>query len=422
MDTNQVPNLELEKLIEAARQEPGRALEQEFYSAREFHTADMQAVFRKQWLLAGHVSSITERGQYFLFEIDKESIIIVRENEDSVNAFYNVCRHRGSRVCLEQEGRRKLLTCPYHAWTYGLDGTLKAARLMPEGFKKEEYGLRACHIRLFEGLIFVNLSNGTPPDFDEAYRSMLPLAKQQGLATAKIAVKQSYPTRANWKLVAENFMECYHCQPAHPEYCTIHPQDQLLAFGAGPGSGSDEAAAAYQPILDLWEAESAAMGYLNDTIDAGVFSLGMQQAVRYPINPDKGFLSETIDGRPACKKLMGDFKQADGGETALAFNPFSYVLASNDFAVMFRWTPQDEMNTDVEVTWLVHEDAEENVDYDPRNVAHVWDTTLKQDKKITEDNQSGVCSESYQPGPYSTQEARNVVFKQWYLDQLELLL
>lgn len=164
------------------------------------------------------------------------------------------------------------------------------------------------------------------------------------------------------------------------------------------------------------------MGYLNDTIDAGVLSLGMQQAARYPINSDKGFLSETIDGRPACKKLMGDFNQADGGETALAFNPFSYVLASNDFAVMFRWTPQDEMNTDVEVTWLVHEDAEENVDYDPRNVAYVWDTTLKQDKKITEDNQSGVCSESYQPGPYSTQEARNVVFKQWYLDQLELSL
>ena len=217
-------------------------------------------------------------------------------------------------------------------------------------------------------------------------------------------------------------MECYHCQPAHPEYCVVHPQDQLLAFGAGPGSGSDEAAAAYQPTLDLWEAESSTMGYLNDTIDAGVFSLGMQQAVRYPINPQRGFLSETIDGSPACKKFMGDFRQADGGETALAFNPFSYVLASNDFAVMFRWTPRDEMNTDVEVTWLVHEDAEENVDYDPRKVVHVWDTTLKQDKKITEDNQAGVCSESYQPGPYSTQEARNVVFKQWYLDQLELLL
>ncbi|MCR8922346.1 aromatic ring-hydroxylating dioxygenase subunit alpha [Dasania sp. GY-MA-18] len=411
-------SINLDGLIEEAESNPGKALAREFYSAEEVFSEDMQTIFKKQWVLVDHISRIPEKGQYFLFEIANESIIILRESEDKVNAFYNVCRHRGSKICLDNEGQSNFLLCPYHAWSYNLDGSLKAARTMPEDFDKSEHSLHSCHVKVFHGLIFINLSEGAAPDFDSEYAALSPFAEQQGIATAKIAVKKEYPNVANWKLVVENFIECYHCKPAHPEYCSVHPAEKLLAFGAGPGSGPEEAVEKYSKKLLAWEEAAQAMGHLTGVYDGGNDSLGLAQAARYPIN-DRGWLSETLDGKPACKKLMGNFKDYDGGQTALAFNPFSFALCCNDFAVILRWTPKDALNTNIELTWLVSEDAVEGVDYDPENLVKVWDITIKQDKQITENNQSGVMSGKYVPGPYSLQEARNISFKKWYLKQLK---
>lgn len=409
------------KLISEGAENPELSMAQAFYSDSRVHELDMESVFKKQWIMVDHISRIPEKGQYFLFEIGKESIIVVREDENTVNAFYNVCRHRGSRVCLEKEGRKNLLVCPYHAWSYSLDGSLKAARTMPETFDKADYSLHACHVKVFQGLIFINLSECTPPDFDEIYTPLSSYAEQQGLGRAKIAVKNNYPTNANWKLVVENFIECYHCAPAHAEYCSVHPADKLMAFGAGPGSGPDDAVNKYQVKLDNWEEKAKSLGHLVGVVDGGEDSLGLHQAARFPIN-DRGWLSETLDGSAACKKLMGSFKDFDGGQTALAFNPFGFVLACNDFAVMLRWTPRGSLATDVELTWLVDQDAVEGVDYNPADISNVWDVTIKQDKRITEDNQAGVLSDRYTPGPYSIQEARNVSFKRWYLNQLKAVL
>ena len=115
---------------------------------------------------------------------------------------------------------------------------------------------------------------------------------------------------------------------------------------------------------------------------------------------------------------MGKFKQCDSGETAFVFNPISYILAFNDFALMVRFTPRDAVNTDVQFSWLVHRDAEEIVDYDPDNLAWVWDATTRQDKRITEDNNAGISSSRYQPGPYSTQEAKVAAFIRWNLNSI----
>ena len=112
---------------------------------------------------------IQAAGEYFLFEAGRESIIVVRQDESTINAFYNVCRHRGSRICLEQSGRKHLLTCPYHAWSYGLDGSLKSARLMPESFAPSAHGLHRCHVDVFEGLVFVNLSHERPPTLESLW-------------------------------------------------------------------------------------------------------------------------------------------------------------------------------------------------------------------------------------------------------------
>ena len=124
----------------AERQKSGYSLEQDFYVSQEVYDQDMAVVFSQQWLLVDHVSRIPQRGDYFLFDIGKESIIILRENDLQINAFFNVCRHRGSRVCIEEQGRKNLLVCPYHAWSYNLDGSLQAAKLMGDDFDNPSMG------------------------------------------------------------------------------------------------------------------------------------------------------------------------------------------------------------------------------------------------------------------------------------------
>lgn len=401
-----------------AQQKPGYSLEQPFYCSAEVFEHEMEVLISQRWLLVDHVSRIPRVGDYFLFRVGTESLILLRESESAVNGFFNVCRHRGSRICLEAQGNKKLLSCPYHGWTYGLDGTLRQPPLMPESFDKREHSLHRCHVKVHSGLIFVCISKSDPPDFDLCFANFSAILNFHGFENAKIAVQRNYPNAANWKLVVENFLECYHCMTAHPEYASVHPKEQLLALGAGPGSGPASAEAKYRPVLEAWEAKARALGHPIPSLDQGPDSLHMAQIARLPIaTPDHD--SETRDGKRACRLLMGDFKQCDQGETALVFNPWSFILASNDCAMMARFTPLDSLNTDVQLTWLVHEDAAEGTDYDPEHLTWVWDVTIRQDKQITVNNQAGILSSRYQPGPYSLHEARVVTFLQWYLKSID---
>ena len=407
--------VDLEYLVSGSRN--GFSLQQEFYQDTEIFDRDLERVFFKQWLLTGHVSRIPDVGDYFLFEIGGESIIIIRQSESEVSAFYNVCRHRGSRICLEPSGHKRFLTCPYHSWAYNLDGSLKVARAMPEGFDGAEHGLHKAHVRLLSGFIFLNLSLESPPDFDALYSEYLPLLDFHGFNRAKVAFRNNYPTAANWKLVVENFIECYHCASAHPEYCSVHPSDKLLAYGAGPGSGPEEAERAYKQKLEAWSEKARAMGHPDIFVQDDETSTALRSASRYPIN-EVGAKSETLDGDAACKRLMGSFVNYDGGESAFCFNPFSYVLAFNDFAVMFRFTPRGPQLSDVELTWLVDAAAESPRDYDVDRLIKVWDITIQQDKTITENNQRGILSRKYQPGPYSEHERLVNTFVRWYLGKV----
>ena len=397
-----------------ARQNGGYSLEQDFYCSPEIFTRDMKQLISKRWLMVDHASRIPNVGDYFLFNIGNESIIVIRETLTQINAFFNVCRHRGSKICLEDEGTKKALTCPYHAWTYMLDGSLRRPRLMPSDFDPEQFGLHKAHCRVFHGIIFVSLATQPPPDFDQHYAPFSDVLKFHGLEDTKIAVQRNYPNEANWKLVVENFLECYHCGPAHPEYSAVHPRDQLLALGAGPGSGPKEALDNYQPIWSAWEEKAKSLGHPLPLVEEGPETVNMCQLSRFPI-ADENTYSETRDGQLACRKLLGSIEENDKGETAIVFNPLSYILATNDVVLMIRFTPRSTLQTDVQLSWLVHKDAEEGIDYDPDNVAWVWDTTIRQDETITENNQAGVLSKRYCPGPYSQQETMLINFQEWYL-------
>jgi phenylpropionate dioxygenase-like ring-hydroxylating dioxygenase large terminal subunit len=398
----------------AAHTRSGYSLDQRFYCDDEVFAADMREIVMRKWIVAGHVDQVRRKGDYFLFKVGQESIIIVRSDETTINAFYNVCRHRGSLICTEPQGRVTRLTCPYHAWSYGLDGALLAARLMPVDFAKEDNALQRAHVRVFHGFIFLNLSEQEPVDFDATFGDLGRYLDFHGTADAKIAYARSYPTDANWKLVVENFVECYHCAPAHPEFVSMHPPQALVAFGAGPSSGPAEAVNQYLPTLKAWEERAGALGRPIGTVDDGPESSHLRLLLQRTIR--EGYESETQDGRPASS-LMGKRVAFDQGRMYLSFSPFTQLVATNDFAVLFRFTPRSTLATDVDLFWLVDGKA---TDVDVEKMIWGWDQTTKQDKVITENNQAGILSTRYRPGRYSEHERRVVTFQHWYFRQFGL--
>ena len=358
----------------------------------------MDQIVSRKWLLAGHVSRIPDKGDYFLFRVGAEQIIVIREHATSIRAFFNVCRHRGSTICQAESGNARKLICPYHAWTYGLNGALQGARLMPEDFDKAENGLFVCHMRVFHGLIFINMSEDEPVDFDETFGELSSILDYHGIADARIAHAGSYPTTANWKLVIENFFECYHCVPSHPEFCSMHAAESIVAVGAGPSSGPADAIAAYAPKVKAWEATAGALGRPIGTIDDAPDSSHLRLLMQR-MNKD-GWASETQDGT-APAPLMGQRTMPDGGRMHLSFSPFSQIVADDHFAFLFLFTPRAALQSDVEMIWGYH-------------------ATTTQDKVITENNQAGILSSRYRPGRYSDQEGSVIKFQQWYLAQFGL--
>lgn len=402
--------LNITALVGAAQS--GFSLDQAFYCDNEIFHTDFRKIFSTKWILVDHASRIEEKGQYFLFEIANESIIITRESPDQISAYFNVCRHRGSRICSNNEGRTNLFVCPYHGWSYGLDGSLIAARLMPEDFDPQSNSLHRCHVKVFHDFIFINLSEGDAPDFDKEFAEFDPFLESHGFKETKVAFRKSYPTDANWKLVVENFLECYHCVPSHPEFCSLHDPEALVAMGAGPSSGPKEAVEKFAIRLKAWEEKAASLGRHLGGIDDGATSSHLRALAQRPHK--EGILSETPDGKPVAP-LMGSRKDFDGGRMYVSFGPFNHIVVTNDFAIVFRFTPRDTMKTDVDLTWLVDKSAEE-IDID--RMIWAWDVTTLQDKKIIEDNQAGIRSSRYRPGQYSKQENRVVTFVDWYLHKL----
>lgn len=394
----------------------GYTLPQAYYTVADIFHQDLRLIGETQWQLVDHASRIPRPGDYFLFDYGNDSIIVVRDRSLQVRAFYNVCRHRGSRIALQPEGRLNAFSCPYHAWTYDLTGALRSAMHMPADFTTDDNGLVACHLRDVDGLLFLNLSRGAPPDFDTFIEHARPVLALQQLANAKVAARRLVPNAANWKLVVENFLECYHCKPAHPLLSAIHDDKKLLAFGAGPGSG-DQFIEGFAPLKAAWEEEERQRGgYVTQYGDCGPH---FQAFGRIVIG--RGNVTESEDGLPVAPSMIRSGLH-DGTQIYMCFNAISFVLANSDYALLVRFTPRGPQDTDVEAVYLVRGDAEEGRDYDVERVTKFWHTTLGEDKKITQDNQYGVNSAVYRPGRYSLQEQRIADFTAWYRRHLDAMV
>jgi glycine betaine catabolism A len=374
---------------------PGRSLPQALYNSAESYAADMDRIFLGSWLYAGHASRIPNAGDYFLFDVGGESLIVIRNREGAVNALVNVCRHRGSRVCTATEGRAKSLVCPYRQWVYAADGRLLNARLMPPDFPLGEYRLRHARVRVVEGLIFVCFSD-SPPDFDQFAAAMTPRLRPHRLDTARVAAVERYRVRANWKLVVENSRECYHCGAGHPQYCR--------AVGFAAAIGSPDLAAENARLAAAFDGE--AIPFTGD---------GWYHYRRFPLRP--GMMTESLDGQSVAP-LMGDLPGWHVGAFAIVTMPNLLLEACPDYVMTLRMTPVAPLETAAEITWLVRSDAREGVDYDRGRLTEFWRLTSEQDWKLCEDNQAGVNSRYYEPGPYGPDERGVAQFIEWYLRQL----
>ena len=392
------------------RQRPGFTLEQAFYRDPEIFRRDMEKIVARSWFYVAHVSEIPNTGDYLLYNIGDESIIVLRDRGNEIRAFFNVCRHRGSHICLEESGNVSKLTCPYHAWVYNLDGRLLAARGMPQEFDKSRYALHNCAVRVSHGLIFLCLTDPedeTVPDFSELSDELDEFVTLQRLEDTKLVHREVYPTYANWKLAVENFRECYHCSPAHPAYTRVNAY--VEAF--------DKPGDAYQPVVEAWARKTRACGHpTGKRFDPSTSDPRQPRSVwRQPIRD--GFQTLSEDGQPVGP-LLGDLKHWDGGETGLFMGPLSYAYVCSDHLSMFRFTPMAPEHCEVVVTWHVHKDAVEGVDYDIPRLKWMWDVTTIEDTRIIIDNQRGVNSTRYVPGPYAPHERGPANFTRWYLDRL----
>jgi phenylpropionate dioxygenase-like ring-hydroxylating dioxygenase large terminal subunit len=384
----------------------GHALERNFYTDPAVFERDMEHMLLRHWFCAGHLSSIPRPGDYLVVDLGSESVIIVRTAQSEVRALLNVCRHRGSRLVAGRSGKAQSarLTCPYHAWTYDLDGNLLAARQMPESFRRADMALKTLPVRIMEGLIFTTFAK-EPLDLGAAAHALAASAGIHGWAAAKVAHRETYSIKANWKLAVENYMECYHCTPAHPEFAKRHvyarPGELNIELERA-GRKRAEALGIVVPDVDQYGCEAA----------AGRESVAVMRSALHD-----GMVSATDDGRSVAR-LMGSFSAPDGNSTYFDIGPLSDFLAYPDHGVIYRFIPKTVDHTEMEVIWLVHQDAVEGVDYDVERLTWLWKTTSAEDKKIVEMNQAGVNSRFFEPGPYSQQETYAARFVDWYLKEL----
>lgn len=400
----------IDGLIEAQR--PGFSLDRAFYEDDEIFRREFARVISRQWIMAAHVSQIPDKGDYLLFDIAGESIIIVRSDADTVHAHFNVCRHRGSRIVLQACGKARTLTCRYHGWSYALDGKLRAAASMPDDFDVAGYSLKPCHVRILESLIFVCLADGDAPEFEATAEGLAPFLQLHGIGSARLAHREIFPVHANWKLVVENYLECYHCKPAHREYCRV----EIKAEKAGDGSPA--ATARYDARYKVWRERVEQLGTMLPDFDTELPTsdrlrdVQFGTAYRAPLR--EKFMTGTEDGNPVGP-LMGNFNEYDGGETGLGAGPFSFMLAYNDYATFFQFVPRDAEHSDIICTWLVDPEASKSPQFDLDRLLWLWTVTTRQDKDIIEANAAGIRSSRYEPGPASLLESDVVGFRQWCL-------
>jgi Rieske 2Fe-2S family protein len=352
-----------------------RTMPGEYYASAEIFSREQDRVFSRHWICVGRAKDFAVPGAYRLANVAGESLIVVRDRSGEVRAHYNVCRHRGTRLCTESQGTfSETIQCPYHAWTYRLDGRLIGAPHMTgtPDFSIADYPLHSAALSEWEGFLFVHLG-ANPEPLADVFAPVNDRFARFNLPSLVSVRRIDYEVRANWKLIMQNYSECLHCPTIHPELTTKLPYT----------SGAN----------DLTE---------------GAF-LGGYMEIKAPHE------SATMSGR-ACAIPLGDLPAEDRSR-AFYYTLFPTMMLSlhPDYAVYYTVTPRSATESLVTCDWMVHPDAPSQTGYNIADAEEFWDRTNRQDWHICEQSQLGVMSRVYAPGPYSPRESVPAAWDREYL-------
>jgi Rieske 2Fe-2S family protein len=385
--------------------QPTTPLSRAFYTSPSDYQVELEMLWYRDWLFVGHDCEIERPGDYLTLQIGEYPILLLRDRDGTIRAFHNSCRHRGARICSEPHGNMPRLVCPYHQWTYRLDGELLAARDMGDHFDKTQHSLRPIHCANVAGSIWICLAQ-VAPDFEPFAAQIEPYLRPHRLHEAKVAFESTIVECANWKLVWENNRECYHCPANHPELSRTFPATPTVATAAMASADS-------QAIKQRARWES-----LGLPCQFQLSASGQSRIVRMSLNDNA--VSYTLDGRAAVHRPLSDSVPAEEAGALLMFHypsTWNHVLA--DHALSFRVLPLSPTETQLTTKWLVHREAREGIDYDVERLTAVWLATNEEDRRVCQANQLGINSPAYAPAPYSPiQEAGVMQFVSWYRNHL----
>ncbi|WP_374425749.1 aromatic ring-hydroxylating dioxygenase subunit alpha [Paracoccus sp. (in: a-proteobacteria)] len=382
------------------------SLSRDLYCDEGVYQADLENLWYREWVFAIPSCDIPKTGNHATLQIGAYPIVIVRGADGQIRAFHNVCRHRGQRLCPKENGSSPKLVCPYHQWTYDLDGRLLFARDMGADFDASQFSLKPVHVQDRGGLVYVCLAEN-PPAFDRLGGFMDDYVGASDLSNAKVAFTSTIVEQGNWKLVIENNRECYHCGGSHPSLCRTYSDNPLMTVMEGPNAASPE-------ILSHWDRcdkAGLAARFVNDP--------GMQwRFARVPLlNNAESF---TMSTKAAVNRRMGTIPWNDAGSLMFYHFPSSWNHFLPDHAIVFRLLPISPTQTEVTSKWLVHKDAVEGKDYDLKALTEVWINTNDEDRRVVEENQKGIRSPAYEPGPYSPNQEEGVIhFVDWYVRTMQ---
>ncbi|MBI3263795.1 MAG: aromatic ring-hydroxylating dioxygenase subunit alpha [Acidobacteria bacterium] len=374
---------------------PGR-----HYTDPQLFQQEIERIFLSMWVHAGRCEEIPNPGRYVTREIGGESLIILNggrgsgiggqeqnrdqgsgirdqeQNEGNIRAFFNVCRHRGTRLCTDPEGElQRVIKCPYHAWTYDLTGRLVAASLMPDGFNKDDYPLHPVPAATWDGHIFVNLSQSSRPLEDQLADLPAKFAPWR-MDELRLMRRITYDVAANWKLIILNFNECLHCPVIHP---ILNRLTNYL--------GADN--------------EQPKPTYIGGTMG---FTPGVE--------------TMSTDGRRRRSYLPGLGPRERELVAYYVVYPNLLLSLHPDYMLTHTIWPMAPDRTRIVCEWHFHPDQIAAPDFEASDVVEFWDTTNREDWAIIERAQLGIRSRANTPGPYSTREALLHAFDEWVLGKL----
>ncbi|MFF1832004.1 aromatic ring-hydroxylating dioxygenase subunit alpha [Paenarthrobacter sp. NPDC058040] len=409
------PTAAIDADVLVASRRDGYSLEAPFYTSQEIFDLDIEAIFLKHWLFCAAEAEIPDAGDFVTINIGTFSVIILRDDDEVIRAFHNVCRHRGSRLLKDPCGSVGNLVCPYHQWTYRTDGSLAFADSQPPTFDRAQFGLKPVQVRSVGGLLFVCAADEPPADFDEVVGHIEPFLEHYDLKNTKVAHQIDLLEEGNWKLVMENNRECHHCDGAHPELVTAY--FPLFGYSAA------DITPRLRPLFDRYQKASANLEQAcnirqfprDDRRELDTRVTGFQIS-HLPLDGDGASFGP--NGSAVCKKLLSTFSEPSFGDLSLHLQPNSWFHFLSDHAVVFRVIPIAPGKSIVRTTWLVHADAVEGVDYEVDTLTEVWRATNDQDRELVAGCQLGVSDPGYTPGPYSMVEDDVEAFANWYVGRL----